>query len=880
MKIPIAYKKPIIAILVLLILLGVSSTASPVLAVPLESPNNAPLRADTLAAQIAASSDDAIQINTGQVFLTNPVIAMGDDGTNSGSAGLRFANITIPQGVTIVQASLSFTSSGNWSGALTLYLNGHDVGNSPTFSGGNGPVDRQSQSTSAEAAWLPGNWSDGLVYQSPDLTSIIQEIVNRPDWVSGNALSLMVRDDGVLNDVQRRAVAWDSNPAQAAQLNITYTDAMPPDWAFSAFSLDRLNDCDIDEPYNCGIRFTYTVTNLAGDQTLTPDVQVNHVRILDLAGQEFAAGPHPNLYGRIFYDEFPSPAYAEVMACVSSGLFAVVDGGIYGEENTSNNWAVAYLPTLEEGGDIYFPKAPILAYFDPGYHVWPGNFAGFIALEMPITNDIACPPAVLLDYVNRMTVFVEDEEVGHYDQTIRNRRSAGETIFFIYFFDPRPKNNDQVRVEILLNSDEAMGGDNPDNNLCVLNFTYKRPLFNSDRLEFEGGSGCQIDYRLIDSLFDVEGSEDNAASSAGSALTVSLGVVLLAALGGGLGWWISGRIGLPKGGGILVSLVGAALGGVIVIGAAWGLAAINRPVPPEPPLNGEGISVGPPESADGLAGLVGESGDPKPTYCDGYLKTHAVVSTNDLGEIDDLLIQISIPSGVVLPPDSRYRVTVWDDQGATHEIVTEETSISLAAAGLFPGTGDPVQWQVEVETLAGQGGDLYLSFCLADDIHSLTISGGQEVAIDTPTPTTTIIPLTATFTPIPFTATFTSQPPTFTPTPTADTIGPQIKTLSASPPEIFTSGTKPDTTTISATVSDPSGVSSVTLYYKTNLGKYILAGTMTAIGEGVYQLILGPFPTAGTYTFRIIAVDGVGNANCSASNLDACPGGTFMVIIP
>ena len=137
-----------------------------------------------------------------------------------------------------------------------------------------------------------------------------------------------------------------------------------------------------------------------------------------------------------------------------------------------------------------------------------------------------------------------------------------------------------------------------------------------------------------------------------------------------------------------------------------------------------------------------------------------------------------------------------------------------------------------------------------------------------PTPTATSAPQQAIPTKIPPTAT--------TPPKVSDTSGPKVGGANAAPNPTLT--TSP--VTISATISDGSGVASATVYYGTSKGGYQSAGQMSPGGGGAYSLTIGPLTPAGTYSFRILAVDSLGNSNCSTGNLDACPGGSFGVNIP
>jgi hypothetical protein len=67
-------------------------------------------------------------------------------------------------------------------------------------------------------------WSSGVWYESPDLKNVLQKIVNRPGWASGNDLVLLLADDGSATSVSRLIYAYTtSTPANGAELKIEYT---------------------------------------------------------------------------------------------------------------------------------------------------------------------------------------------------------------------------------------------------------------------------------------------------------------------------------------------------------------------------------------------------------------------------------------------------------------------------------------------------------------------------------------------------------------------------------------------------------------------------------------------------------------------------------
>lgn len=164
---------------------------------------------------------------------------------------------------------------------------------------------------------------------------------------------------------------------------------------------------------------------------------------------------------------------------------------------------------------------------------------------------------------------------------------------------------------------------------------------------------------------------------------------------------------------------------------------------------------------------------------------------------------------------------------------------------------------------------------------TFTLPSTIEAHFYSPTPSVTVSPsppFTATASPTPSRTATLTQTVTRTPTPspTPDIQGPNVSAVSDSPDPIFTGGS----TSVTAMVSDPSSVASVSLYYNKDGGKYLSWGAMTPSGGDIYSTALGPLGTAGTYDYRIVAMDGLGNTNCSVSKLTSCPGGTVTVNLP
>jgi hypothetical protein len=79
--------------------------------------------------------------------------------------------------------------------------------------------------TTASVSWAPSSWNTvgtaGANERTPDIKDIIQEIVNRSAWSSGNSMVIIVTGT---SGSRRCAEAYDGNSSQAPLLHIEYTN--------------------------------------------------------------------------------------------------------------------------------------------------------------------------------------------------------------------------------------------------------------------------------------------------------------------------------------------------------------------------------------------------------------------------------------------------------------------------------------------------------------------------------------------------------------------------------------------------------------------------------------------------------------------------------
>lgn len=171
---------------------------------------------------ILMDSDDVEERSSGSVVLRSLDLDLVASGGNQ-TVGLRFNGINIPQGSTIVNAYIQFTAANPRNTVTSLTVHGQATDNASTFVNSvNGNVSTR-PTTTASAQWTPAPWTTigdaGNDQRTPDLSSIVQEIVNRSGWASNHSLALIITGTG-----KREAVSFDNNQAQAPVLHIEYSD--------------------------------------------------------------------------------------------------------------------------------------------------------------------------------------------------------------------------------------------------------------------------------------------------------------------------------------------------------------------------------------------------------------------------------------------------------------------------------------------------------------------------------------------------------------------------------------------------------------------------------------------------------------------------------
>ncbi len=221
---------------------------------------------------IMVGSDDAEeQASNGVMSLTNTLLDIVNDKNGVlQQVGLRFTDVNIPTGAVIQNAEIQFTTAENDSAATSLSIRAEASDNAGTFTSAAHNISSR-PTTSASVPWnsIP-SWTEdhsGPDQRTPNLASVVQEVVDRPGWASGNALAIIISGSG------RRAAKSFEHAHQygVPYLHIEYT---MPTTGELGLQITPNPTSFIGAGQN--ISYTYTLTNLgtvplSGPYTVSDD---------------------------------------------------------------------------------------------------------------------------------------------------------------------------------------------------------------------------------------------------------------------------------------------------------------------------------------------------------------------------------------------------------------------------------------------------------------------------------------------------------------------------------------------------------------------------------------------------------------------------------
>ncbi|WP_282135758.1 PKD domain-containing protein [Seonamhaeicola maritimus] len=260
--------------------------------------------------QVSGSLDDVEEnLANGSIDATSTDLELVQDSSRSRdqAVGLLFRNINIPQGAAVTSAYLEFAVDEIETAPTSIVIKAQNADNATDFTTATNNITNRTV-TSVSVAWsnIP-EWNDvGNFKQSPDLTLLVQEVVDRPGWSSGNKMAFIITGTG-----ERTVESFDGSPGGAARLHIEYD-----------------NNTNVDPVAS----YTTTITGLEVNFT---DTSTDSDGAVVGWSWDFGDGNTSNLQN-------PSHIYA---SAGSYNVSLTVTDNSGGTHNVSQNVSVAEIPT-------------------------------------------------------------------------------------------------------------------------------------------------------------------------------------------------------------------------------------------------------------------------------------------------------------------------------------------------------------------------------------------------------------------------------------------------------------------------------------------------------------------------------------------------------
>ncbi|WP_158631167.1 InlB B-repeat-containing protein [Flammeovirga kamogawensis] len=168
----------------------------------------------TITIGVFKGNDDAQEAANGVIDISSTSLDLGDQ-----IVGVRFRDIDIPQGATINDAYIQFTTDEVINAEGTLSIQAQFANKPSVFTTALNDISSRPKTT-ASVNWTPEDWTvaeeASTAQRTPNLKSIVQEIVNRSAWNLGH-MAFIFQGNG-----HRVAKSYNGSSTSAPQLIVTY----------------------------------------------------------------------------------------------------------------------------------------------------------------------------------------------------------------------------------------------------------------------------------------------------------------------------------------------------------------------------------------------------------------------------------------------------------------------------------------------------------------------------------------------------------------------------------------------------------------------------------------------------------------------------------
>ena len=240
--------------------------------------------------QISNKNDDVEELENGTIWKTNSDLELCYDGYVSSSqglvghqhVGLRFQNVTVPSGATITNAYIQFTADETDNDATEIVIRAELVDDADAFSYSTNDVSTRAMTTDS-VTWNPPAWNTvgaaGTDERTPDISSLVQSVVDNGGWASGNNLVLILYS---WDQLKRVAESYDGSANDAAVLHIEFANSNSQN---SIISQSRT----VEAPASIHLYPNPVIADKCYLEITEDEHNITHVEVMDMLGKVVAS---------------------------------------------------------------------------------------------------------------------------------------------------------------------------------------------------------------------------------------------------------------------------------------------------------------------------------------------------------------------------------------------------------------------------------------------------------------------------------------------------------------------------------------------------------------------------------------------------------------
>ncbi len=287
---------------------------------------------------VTDGNNDGYESDTTVVDLVSDTLQF--NGTSKYVA-VRFEDLNVPQGATILSASVVFTADRDSSGAADVKIYAEKLDSAGPLSDGNTDLSSRALNPTTEfKVWNLEDWTAGNIYATGDISNVLEEVTSQVGWCGGNDLVLFFENQsGATRNAYSKEGVNNNPPADADDPFTIFAPRIKVEYSqtFDATASKCMSNEAVSQ-----------ISSQAHDFEVESDGNVNNVNSPDLA--LYYEGSDPQKGVGLIFQNIKVPKNATIK-------YAYID---FVAKNTTSG-AVTTEINIVNAGDIANPDTAYLA---------------------------------------------------------------------------------------------------------------------------------------------------------------------------------------------------------------------------------------------------------------------------------------------------------------------------------------------------------------------------------------------------------------------------------------------------------------------------------------------------------------------------------------